>query len=186
MSEWPWRRKEAGEELEAALLDAGDLSDEQRQQAEAGAREVAEAFLAAWAEGAWEDAVGAVQETWRATYAEKTQQDELEPLERRLMDERGGVRPGATWRELTGGTVAGLLEVMLGRERPVVWEVTEATARGIACVDVVADVVVRDRLGGRERRRMQMRVVRETAPYEPAGPEGEWGVNPTSVARARG
>lgn len=174
------------ERLRALVADLpAELEGEERAAALGGATEAVEGFVGAWAEADWEAMVERLQASWRAHWADKVLQDEPEPMDARLLGEgEGGAGP--TWKEATGGTVAGLLEQLMGAEEVVLHTVLEdeAKLRSAVMADVPVDVVLKDRMGQRRRERRVVRVIREDDDGRPAV-EGAWGANPVSARRRR-
>lgn len=177
------RRKE----WELAALSAQPEGAEEAQEAAEAAAEAAEAWLAAWAAEDWQALAGACQRRWLAHWREKVLEDEPDPLDRRLIGE-GSKPEGPSWKEATGGTVAGLLEQLVGGQGTLTMHSVvkgESKVLSRVMVDVPARVVVRDRMGQRRGGTVHLRVLCET-PADEGGeptPDGEWGVNPVSAMR---
>lgn len=185
--------------MDRAVEERADLAALAREPTEEEAREAVEAatsvvgeFMDAWASEEWDRAHAACQPRWLWHWEEKVKSEEPEPLDRRLIGE--GKKPeGPTWKEATGGTVAGMLEQLIGSDELVMWEVDEdrTAARSPVMVDVSVVAVVKDRLGSRSRVRIRARVIRETDPEDDSepmpseDPEARWGVNPISVKTQR-
>jgi hypothetical protein len=176
---------ERREKLERGLAELTELNEEQRVAARQGAVAAVERYMERWADEDWQGLVEETQLSWRDLWEEKVSDDTPQPQDPRLMGE--GTSPeGPSWKDATGGSVANMLGQLVGSEEVVLYEVRadDVQVRGPVLVDVPVEAVVRDRVGQRRRVLMQASVLCESGPYEP-DPDGEWGVNPTSLRRQR-